>query len=94
MPGIPGAAAVADGFPLSALRIGEVLADSRSVGVCPVWLPDFGDSRNDLPGHADTVAGLVPRDMVGHHPEERCQRPGAATRIGTEELRDGVGLVA
>ncbi len=35
------------------------MAGSRSVGVCRVWVPDFGDRRNDLPGHADAVTSVV-----------------------------------
>jgi hypothetical protein len=30
-----------------------------------LWLPNVGHRRDDLPGHADTVAGLVPRHVVG-----------------------------
>ena len=59
-----------------------------------VWLPNFGDGRNDLPGHAHPFAGLVPRHVVGDHAEEWCQRFGPATGARTEELRDGLGVAA
>jgi hypothetical protein len=57
-------------------------------------MPSFGDSRDDLPGYEDTFAGLVPRDVVDDHPEERRQRIGTTTRAGLEELRDGLDVAA
>ena len=87
MSGIPDATPVADGFPLFPLRIGEGMAGSRSLAVCRVRLPDFGDRRNDLPGHTDSVTRVVSRHVVGDDPEEeRRQRVGAATSAGAEEL--------
>src|SRR5438128_1154385 len=86
MSGIPDATPVAGGFPLSPLRIGNGMAGSRSVGVCRVWVPDFGDRRNDLPGHADAVTSVVSRHVVADDSEERRQRVGAATSAGAEEL--------
>lgn len=59
MSGIPGPTPVAGRFPLSALRIGEGVAGSKSVGVWRVWVPDFGYSWNHLPGHADSATGVV-----------------------------------
>ena len=56
--------------------------------MCGLWLPNFSDSRHDLPGHTDSLAGLVPRDVVGDDPEERRPRLGVAASVGTEELRD------
>jgi len=47
-----------------------------------------------LPGHEDSFAGLVPRDLVGDDPQERCQRFGTATRVGLEELRDRLDVAA
>jgi hypothetical protein len=58
----------------------------RAVSVRGLRLPDLSDCRNDLSGHADPVAGLVPRHVVGNNPEERRQRVGIATRAGAEEL--------
>ena len=86
MSGIPDATPVADGFPLFPLRIGEGMAGSRSLAVCRVRLPDFGDRRNDLPGHTDSVTRVVSRHVLGDDPEERRQRVGAATSAGAEEL--------
>jgi hypothetical protein len=54
-----------------------------------LWLPNFGDGRNDLPGHANPFAGLVPRHVVANHPEQRRQRFGSATgarRLGASGL--------
>jgi len=66
VPGISGPAAVAGGLPLPTLRWRPVVAGPRSsAGVRGLWLPNFGDSRNDLPGHANPFAGLVPRHVVG-----------------------------
>ena len=73
MSGIPGATPMAGRLPLSSLWSGEGMAGSRSVGVCRVWMPDFGDRRNDLPGHADSVTHVVSRHVVGDDPEERRQ---------------------
>jgi hypothetical protein len=74
------------------LRIGKGLACARGArGVQRLWLPNFGYSRDDLPGYADTFAGLVPCDVVDDHSEERRQRIGTATCVGLEELRNGVG---
>ena len=42
MPSVPGATAVAGGFLLSSLRIGESLARSGSVGVCGWEQPLLG----------------------------------------------------
>jgi hypothetical protein len=85
MSGVFGATAVASGFHLSPLRIREGMAGAEFVGVCRVWVPDFGDGRNDLPGHADSVTRVVSRHVVGDDPEERCQRAGTATSVGAEE---------
>ena len=94
MPGVPGAATVANRFRVSALRIGEGMASARSVGVCRVWLPDFGARRDDFSGYADSVAGVVSRHVVGDDAEERCQRVGFATRARAEEVRNGLDMAA
>ena len=57
-----------------------------------LWLPNFSDSRNDLPGHAHPFASLVPRHVVGDHAEERCQRLGPPASAWAEELRDGMDV--
>src|SRR6516162_8750119 len=95
LPGVPGPAAVARGFPLPALRPRPVLASPWSfAGVRGLWLPNFGDSGDYLLGHADAIADLVPRHVVGDHAEERRQRAGSATGTRAEELRDSLGLAA
>lgn len=86
MSGLPGTTAVAERFPLSALWMGEGMAGSRGIGVRRVWSPDFGDCRDDFPGHADAVTGVVSRYVVGDHPEEWRQRVGVAASAGPEEL--------
>lgn len=92
--GILGATAVANGFRVSALRIGEGLAGARSVGVWQVWLSNFGDRRGDFSRYANPFAGVVPGHVVGDDPEERCQRIGSATRARAEEIRDGLDVAA
>jgi hypothetical protein len=93
--GILGPSAVAGGLPLPTLWRRQVLAGPRSfAGVPWVWLPNFGDSRNDLPGYANSFAGLVPRHVVGDHPEERGQCFGSATGARAEELRDSLDVAA
>jgi len=47
---------------------------------------NFGDSGNDLPGHPNPFAALVPRHVVGNDAEERSQRVGTATSTGAEKL--------
>ena len=95
MPGIFGPVAMADWLPLPTLRWGPVVAGPGGVaGVCGLWLPNFSNSGNDLPGHANPFTNLVPCDVVGDHPEERRQRFGSATSARTEELRDGLGVAA
>ena len=64
----------------------KALASARSEGVCRMWVPDFGHSRNDLPGYADSLASVVSRHVVGDHTEERGERVGTATSAGTEKV--------
>ena len=71
MSGVFGTTPLADGFPLCPLRIGESVAGAKSEGVCRVWVPDFGHSRNDLPGYADSFVSVVSRHVVDDHSEER-----------------------
>jgi len=92
--GVSGATSVANRFRVSALRIGEGVASARPVGVCRVWLPDFGNRRDDFSGYADSVAGVVSRHVVGDDAEERRQCIGSATRARAEEIRDGLDVAA
>jgi hypothetical protein len=78
MPGISGPTPVAGGFPLSPLWIGEGMAGSRTVGVRRVWMPDFGDRRNNLSRYADSLTAMVSRHVVDDDAEEWRQRVGAA----------------
>jgi len=95
VPGIFGPVTMAGWLPLPTLRWVPVVAGPGSVTrVRGLWLPNFGDGRDDLPGHANPFTGLVPRHVVGNHPEERCQRLGSATSARAEELRDGLGVAA
>ena len=61
-----------------------------AVGVRGVPSPDFGDCGNDLSGQPAVVDLMVPGGVVGDQPEERSQRHGLATRVGVEELQDGL----
>ena len=90
MSGVPDATAMAGRFSLSTLRVGKAWPVRGLLECARVWLPDFGDSGDDLPGHANAFARVVSRHVVGDHPEERRQRIGAATSAGPEELRDGL----
>jgi hypothetical protein len=47
---------------------------------------DIVINRDGFPGHADAIAGLVPRHMVGDHAEERGQRVGTATSARPEKI--------
>ena len=83
MSGISGAASVAGGFPLSALRCRPVVAGSRGVaGVRRLWLSDFSYSRHDLPGHPYSTIGVVSSHVVGDHQEEWCQCIGLQRVLG------------
>jgi len=94
-PRISGPDPVARRFPLSTLRWRPVMARPRSsAGMCGLWLPNFGDRRHVLPGHANPFTGLVPRHVVANHPKERRERLRAATGAWAEELRDSLGLAA
>ena len=41
-----------------------------------------------------TADGLVPGRLVGHQPEERCERHGPPTCAGAEELQDRLDVAA
>jgi len=56
--------------------------------------PGLGDGGDHLPGYADASSTVVPSYLVHHEPEERCERPGLATNLGTENLRDCLVVVA
>jgi len=87
MSGIFSPTAMAAWFPLPAVWGRPIMAGARhAVGVRRLWLPNFGDSGDDFPGHANPFASLVPCHVVGDHAEERRQRIGAATRARAEEL--------
>ena len=72
---------------LARLRWQPVMACTRgAAGVRGVWLPNFSDGGNGLPGQPDAVAGMVPRHVVGDHAEERRQRVRTATSAWPEEV--------
>src|ERR1017187_2013723 len=82
-----GPPAMAGWFPVSALRWWQVLACARRpAGVCSVWRPNIRDRRDHFPGHADAIARLVSRHVVGDDPEERRQRVRVAASAGVKEL--------
>src|SRR5665213_1568716 len=83
LPGVAGAASLAGGVPLPALRRGQVVAGTRDVtGVHGLWIPDFGNGRDHIPGHTDALGCLVPGDVVDDDSEERRQCPGPAAGVG------------
>ena len=89
MPGLSGAVALAGGSALPPLRTGQVLAGAgETAGVRGLRLSSFGDGGDDLPGHENTPACLVPRHVVGHYAEERRKCPGTSTRAMVRPDRD------
>src|SRR5579863_2315191 len=88
-------ASVAGRVSLSALRRHQgVAAEPGLVAVCELRPQSLGDGRNDLPGYAHAAHGLVPGDVVGDCSEERRQRPGTPTGVGSGQLPDCLGLAA
>src|SRR5438309_1950502 len=74
---------MAERLPLSEVRRDQSVADrDGAVRVRRVRPADVGHGRHDLPGHADALADLVPRDVVGHQPEDWDQRPGLQQVLG------------
>jgi hypothetical protein len=53
---------------------------------CAVVTSNLGDGGDDFSGHPHFSAVVVSSHMVGGQSEERCQRVGAATSAGSEEL--------
>ena len=47
-----------------------------------VWLLNFDDGRNNLPGHADPAASLLSSHVVGDDPEEWCHLPPRTASCG------------
>ena len=95
LPGVAGAASLAGGVPLPALRRGQVVAGTRDVtGVLRLWRSDVGDGGNHISGHADAFGRLVSGDVVGDYSEERRQCLGPAAGVGSEELRNGLDVAA
>jgi len=86
MPGVLGTSPVANRFPLSALRVGQGVVGTRTVGVRWVRAPDFGHGGNHLSGHTDSVARVVSCHVVGDGSKEWGQRFRNATRAGAEEV--------
>ena len=58
----------------------------RPVGMLGLRRADFGDGRDDFPGHANSLAGVVPRHVVIGNAKECRQRAGIAAGAGPEEL--------
>src|SRR5947207_2027397 len=57
---LPVPASLAGWFSMPALCGRSILASKVGVaGVWPMWPPDFGDSGDNLPGHAQAVGRLV-----------------------------------
>ena len=47
---------------------------------------DLSDGRHNLPGHAEALGEVVPRDVVRDESEEWSQRAGVAAGLGVGEL--------
>ena len=58
----------------------------RSVGMLGLRRADIGDGGNHLPGHTNSLAGLVSRHVVGDDAKEWCERYGIAAGPRFEEL--------
>ena len=56
--------------------------------------PNVFDGGNDLAQDTPTVARMVPGDVAGMYPEDRFECQGVATRVGFEQLPNGVADVA
>jgi len=79
--------AMAGRIPLPSLRGGQSMATAlRTPAVRELCVPSFVDSGDDIPGHAHSPEGLVPRPVVDDQPEERRQRSRPAARAGTRKL--------
>src|SRR5579863_10644890 len=61
-------------------------------GVPQVRTPNLGDDGDHFPRHTQAAGGLVSRHVLGHHTEERRQRPGAANGPRDGELQDRLDL--
>ena len=95
LPGVSVSAPLARGILLPALWRAKELANiRRSAAMFGLQLPKFGDGRDDLSGYPQAPDALVPGGLVGHQPEERCERHGPSTGAGTEELQDGLDVAA
>lgn len=95
MPGVSDPAAVAGRFSVPAVRRAKELAATwGSAAMRGLRLPELGDGRDDFPGYSQAAVTLVPGDVGGHQPEERCQRNWTATSAGLGKLQDGVDLAA
>jgi len=69
---------------MSALFRQPVLAGKIcATGMRQMWPPDLGDSRDNLPGHAQVTDRLVSRHVLDYNPEERGQRTGPSAGART-----------
>jgi hypothetical protein len=58
----------------------------RPVGMLDLRRADIGDGGNHLPGHTNSLAGLVSCHVVGDDAKEWCERYGIAAGSRSEEL--------
>jgi len=87
--------AVAGWIRLSGVWRSSCVADeARSVDVCRVRASGLADRGDDLPGHAQAAAGVVPGDVVGDDAEDGGQCVGTSTRVGAWDVLDGVDVAA
>ncbi len=93
--GVSDSTALAGRFPLPCLQAGEVLARAGyAVPMRELRAADLGHRWHDLSRYADLAAHLVPCHVVGHQPEDGCERNGPPTCLGFGELRNSVDLAA
>lgn len=65
-----------------------------AVGMRGLPSPGLSDLGHDFSGQPAASDSMVSGGVVGHQPEERCQRHGLTARVGLEELQDGMDLAA
>ena len=64
----------------------ELAGSSGTAALSGLSTSNLGDGGDDFSGHPHFSAVVVSSHMVGGQSEELCQRVGAATSAGSEEL--------
>jgi len=78
---------MAGGLSLSTLWLpGKFTGQNDAAEVPGLSVPSLGNGRDNFSGHPHSSPRVVSSNVVGHHPEERGQRAGAATSLGSEPV--------